>query len=116
IAMFRAQAMIVAIVVSLADGVLPKKARMEAGMLYRFKPVNRRTENQPRHLIHQEFLNRLPISSLLSVIINNGSMENGKAKARKTCELFIKSFNAVCSSIALLPLVNMTQISTGITE
>ena len=62
------------------------------------------------------FLKRCPISAALFVIINSGSIENGRAKAKKTCELFIKLFNASCSSMILFPLKSTTQINTGTTE
>ena len=74
------------------------------------------TEPHPSIRITIEFLNRLPISTSLLVIINNGTIENGNAKAKKTCELIISVFNAVCSRIVPCLLVIITQINTGITE
>ena len=49
----------------------------------------RQTAGQPL------FLNS-PISTSLLVIINNGNIENGRAKAKNTCEFSIKRFKAVC--------------------
>ena len=74
------------------------------------------TETQPNNLINHEFLKCSPISTRLSVNISKGNIENGKANARKTCELFIKLLIAICSSTVLFPLVIKTQIKTGITD
>lgn len=72
--------------------------------------------DQLNNFTTHEFLKRSPISTRLSVNISKDSIENGNAKARKTCELFIKLLMAMCSSTSLFPLVMNTQISTGMTD
>ena len=73
------------------------------------------TEIQPRTRTHSEFLN-WPISVSLLVMINSGSIENGRAKAKKTWEFSISMFNEACWSMVDSCAVIATQTKTGITD
>ncbi|CDC55632.1 unknown [Ligilactobacillus ruminis CAG:367] len=54
------------------------------------------TENHPNSLTQNLLAKRLPMLSSLLVMISSGSIEKGNAKAKKTCELFIRVFKASC--------------------
>src|SRR5699024_2144748 len=73
------------------------------------------TEIHPKSLVQVAFLNS-PISTSLLVIINNGNIENGKAKAKKTWEFSINMLMAWCCCNSVSPAVMATHKRTGTTD